>query len=168
MKTTIRCVSVALVAWALSTIAPTTLLADAGQLQGAWKLTRVSFASPDTSYVWEAPQPGLFIFGKKHYSIMYAIGTEPRALFADDSEQTDDELLAAYRSFIANSGTYEVKGNTLKTRPLVAKDPNFMATGWVLHEYTVKGQVLELSVKSWSGVEGDVQYKSTFTLMRVE
>ena len=78
------------------------------------------------------PQPGLYLFTKQHYSIVTLNGTEPRKDFgtaADPAKLTDAEKMARYeawRTLTANSGTYQVSGSTLTTRPLVAKDPAVM------------------------------------------
>ncbi len=60
-------------------------------------------------------------------------------------EPTDAEVLTAYGSFIANSGTYEVSGSTIVTRPIVAKTPNVMAGGSLSYRYIVEGDALWLS-----------------------
>ena len=120
-------------------------------LVGAWRITRFFFASPDTSFTISDPQPSLMIFLTSHYSQMYVPGDEPRELFSGDEpvlgarEPTDAEVLTAYGSFIANSGTYEVSGSTIVTRPIVAKTPNVMAGGSISYRYIVEGDALWLS-----------------------
>jgi len=93
-------------------------------LAGAWIVT--SWTSPDGDVTSE-PQRGLFMFtASGAYSIMYVAGDEPRAQYSGES-QTDDEVLAAYGSFIANSGRYTVEGNQITFEAYMAKDPNYMA-----------------------------------------
>ncbi len=124
---------------------------QAGPLEGAWQTTEVSFTSPDSSWTETSLQPSLFVFAKQHYSIMLVPGTEPRSLFAGDEptfgsfEPTDAEKLAAYDSFIANSGTYQVSGSTLTARPMVAKNPNFMSGGSLAFTYQIEGDTLRLT-----------------------
>jgi hypothetical protein len=66
--------------------------------------------------------PGLIIFTGGYYSIMVVTGDKARpALPQDISKATAAELLAVWRPFTANSGTYEIKGSTLTTHPTVAK-----------------------------------------------
>jgi len=122
-------------------------------LKGAWRITEFSTTSPDTSITNSAPQPSLFVFLDGHYSSMYVPGDEPRQLFAGDQvvvgteEPTEAEKIAAFDSFIANSGTYEVTGSTLTTRPIVAKNPNFMAGGSLSYTYAFEGESVRLTAK---------------------
>ena len=94
-------------------------------VEGAWVVT--SWTSPDGDTNAE-PQPGLFVFTKTHYSIMFVPGSEARAQYTGE-QMTDADMLAAYTTVTANSGRYEVSGNELTTRAYVAKNPNYMG-GW--------------------------------------
>jgi hypothetical protein len=139
-------------------------------LVGAWRITEFSFASPDTSFTISDPQPSLMIFLTSHYSQMYVPGDEPRELFSGDEpvlgaqEPTDAEVLTAFGSFIANSGTYEVSGSTIVTRPIVAKTPNFMAGGSLSYTYRLDGDTLWLTLNPpW-----DPSSENGFTLTRLE
>ena len=139
-------------------------------LVGAWRITEFSFASPDTSLTISDPQPSLMIFLTSHYSQMYVPGNEPRELFSGDEpvvgalEPTDAEVLTAFDSFIANSGTYEVSGSTITTRPTVAKNPNFMAGGSLSYTYRVEGDTLWLTLN----LPWDPDSENNFTLTRLE
>lgn len=99
---------------------------DDKPLGGAWLVVKVE---PADDEVVEEPEPALFIFTDTHYSVMAAIpgeGNELRPTFANSEEPTDAEKVEAYDSFFANSGRYEVKGDSVTTRAFVAKDPNYM------------------------------------------
>ena len=139
-------------------------------LEGAWKTTEFSLVSPDTSYTIGDPQPSLYVFLKRHYSIMYVPGDEPRELFGGDqpvlgaAEPTDAEKIVAFNSFIANSGTYELTDSMLTTRPMVAKTPNFMAGGSLTFTYEIEGDGLRLTLRlPW---EPDTEV--SFALTRLE
>ncbi len=116
----------------------TATLAVLGTVTIAWRAGPSSSNPFDGAWVatsWvvdgsaiEQAQPGLIIFTGTHYSMMYANSVDPRAQYGDEG-MTDAEIIAAYRSFTANSGRYEVNGNQLTTRAYVAKDPNYMG-GW--------------------------------------
>lgn len=105
------------------------------QLEGAWKVAEVlppaTSANPKPTPV-TSPQPGLLIFTKGYYSGMSVTALQPRTATAppkDPTNLTDAEKIARYEQwapFIANAGTYEVKGSTLTLRPMVAKNPNMM------------------------------------------
>ena len=139
-------------------------------LEGAWSITEISSTSPDASSTISDPQPSLFVFLKRHYSMMHVPGDEPRALFAGDqpvlgaAEPTDAEKVAAFNSFIANSGTYELTDSELTTWPIVSKTPNFMAGGSLTYAYQVAGDELHLTLRlPW---EPDTEIG--FTLTRLE
>ena len=105
-------------------------------LEGAWLATSYTDADGNTN---DKPQPALYIFTATHYSIMIATGDEPRVR-SEGEDITDAERVVAYQSFIANTGRYEVDGNTLKTRAFVAKSPNYMGD-WPENERTVEFEV---------------------------
>ncbi len=114
-------------------------------LQGAWVVTSYT----DTSgTVYSEPQPGLIVFTGTHYSQMYANSVEPREQFADNAAQTDAEIVTAYNSFTANSGRYEVSGDTITYRAYLAKNPNYMG-GWPDNAqsaaFRIEGETLRLS-----------------------
>jgi hypothetical protein len=112
-------------------------------LEGAWSIASIHVTGPDSA-ASTTVQPSLYLFGDKHYSMMRVTGNQPRALAAADSV-TDAEKLAAYDSFIANSGTYEVADSTLTIHPVVARSPNFMAGGSDKYHFRVSGDTLWLS-----------------------
>ena len=112
-------------------------------LEGAWKVVSINVTGP-ASAANTTVQPSLYLFGDKHYSMMLVTGNQPRTLSARDSA-TDAERLAAYDSFIANTGTYEAVDSTLTIHPMVARDPNFMAGGADKYTFRVSGDTLWLS-----------------------
>jgi hypothetical protein len=117
---------------------------DAGSpLEGAWSVVSVRETGPDSAAKTIVPL-GLYQFGDKHYSIMRVTASQPRTLAAA-ATVTDAEKLAAYDSFLANAGTYEVSDTTLTVRPIVAKSPNFMAGGSDKYHFRVSGDTLWLS-----------------------
>lgn len=114
-------------------------------LEGAWVTAEVATggASPSTA----VNPAGVFIFTKTHYSMMRVIGTTPRPLFKA-IDPTSAEKISAYDTFVANTGTYELSGTTLTTRPIVAKNPNFMGGGHDTYDYHRMGDTLHLTGKS--------------------
>lgn len=102
---------------------------QASDLNGAWLVT--SWTSPDGD-VNENSQRGLFTFtitrdNGGNYSMMFVPGDQPRSEYSGE-QQTDQEKLAAYDSFIANSGRLTVEGNELTYEAYMAKDTNYMAS----------------------------------------
>ena len=115
-------------------------------IEGAWKVTEIVVTGTDASNVAN-PQPGLIIFARKHYSVMWVPGDQPRSLFKGEVP-TNEEKIAAYDSFVANSGTYEVAGATLTLHPMVARSPNFMAGGVSKFQLRIEGTTLWLTQKN--------------------
>lgn len=137
--------------WALAS-------AQAPSLQGAWRVSEIVVTGAGAS-TNTTPQPGLYLFTKNHYSIVTVNGTAARKDVGparDPARLTDAEKAARYdvwNPFTANSGTYEVKGSTLTTKPLVAKNPGVMApqgTGQT-REFKIDGKTLTLIQKSAAG-----------------
>ena len=114
-------------------------------IEGAWKVAEIVVTGQDAGDVTN-PQPGLLIFARKHYSMMWIPGNQPRSLFKADPP-TNEEKIAAYDSFVANSGTYELTGDTLTLHPIVARSPNFMA-GDRVATYQVRIEATRLSLRS--------------------
>jgi hypothetical protein len=82
---------------------------------------------------------------------------------------TDAEKIARYEQwnpFIANAGTYEVKGTTLVRRPRVAKNETVMARNSSLeNEFKLEGNTLWAITKSAAGRPAS---ETRFKLSRVE
>jgi hypothetical protein len=141
----------------------------APSLQGAWRVTDVvtTGANAETN---KNPQPGLYLFTQKHYSIVTDNATAPRKDFGAARERgklTDAEKIARYEvwdKFSANSGTYQVSGNTLTVHPLVAKNPAVMGPA-VTREFRIEGNTLTVIRKP---APGQPVSETTTRLTRVE
>jgi hypothetical protein len=73
---------------------------------GVWKVIELLSRAPGENWTNVSPQQSLYIFTKKHYSYMYNLGKGPRPLFAGDpNKPTDAEMVTAYRTFVAATGT---------------------------------------------------------------
>lgn len=90
-------------------------------LKGAWRVTSVTSADGKVN---SSPEPGLYIFTDRHYSIQYVNAPRPAAA---GQSSPDKDRLAAYDAFTANTGTYELKGSALMTKAIVAKNPSVMS-----------------------------------------
>lgn len=112
-------------------------------LVGAWSIVSMSVTGPDSA-AGTTVQPSLYLFGDRHYSMMRVTGDKPRTLAAADS-MTDAERLAAYDSFVANTGTYEVADSSITIHPVVARSPNYMSGGSDKYQFRVSGDTLWLS-----------------------
>jgi hypothetical protein len=125
-------------------------------VQGVWRVSEAT--APDGTAI-KNPQPGLYVFTKRHYSIVLVRGTSERTeppAAADPAKLTDAEKIARYeawRSFVANAGTYEVSGGTLNMTPIVAKNPALMGPSATrpATSFTLTGKTLTITQKSADG-----------------
>ena len=106
-------------------------------VEGVWKIAEVVMPSSkpaEKGTTNSNPQPSLIIFTKGYYSQVFVPGEQPRASVAqakDPENLTDAEKIARYEQwgpFVANSGTYEIKGSTLSRRVIVAKNVAVMTS----------------------------------------
>ena len=163
--------------WKIGLVAALLLVATSVQaraqatatLQGAWRVTEVvvTGANAETN---TSPQPGLYLFMKKHYSLTTVNSMAPRKNFGaagDPNKLTDPEKIARFEvwdEFSANAGTYEVSGNTITAHPVVAKNPAVMGPA-ITREFRIEGNTLTLIRKSAAGQPASV---TTTKLTRVE
>src|SRR5918994_3669017 len=121
---------------------------NASPIDGAWRITEIVTTGANAA-TNSSPQPSLIIFARGHYSWLHIGSATPRkqrAAAATPGKLTDAEKIAAYEEwnpFTANSGTFEVKGNTLTRRRLVAKNESAMgAEPPVIEHYKLEGDTL--------------------------
>jgi hypothetical protein len=137
-----------------------------GKLEGVWKITEFSTSVSSASTITTTAQPGIFIFTKKHYSIMFISSDKPRPDLPLQNA-TDAQRVAAWGPFSANSGTYEIKGTTLTTHPVVAKHPAVMKPGaFVTYDFKIEGNTRLLTPKESNTVPGG--NPPTYKLVRLE
>jgi len=94
--------------------------ATGNPLVGAWRVTEIADANGPAI---TNPQPGLYIFTGKHYSLVRDTSLNPRVAIRDSSNVTAPEALATFGPFIAQSGTYDLSGTRVNVTPVVAKFP---------------------------------------------
>lgn len=98
-----------------------TMTTEVTAVEGVWKTVHVTTANQD----FDTTRPSILIFTARHYAALDVRGAEPRETFPE--EPTDEQRLAAWRRFFANAGTYEVRGNEIHTKVIVARNPNATA-----------------------------------------
>ena len=93
-------------------------------IEGVWKIAeRTDSAAPQLNGT--ATQPSLMLFTKTHYSVLSVQSLQPRPKvepIKTAGKPTTGEKLARYEHwnlFVANAGTYEIKGTTLIRHQLV-------------------------------------------------
>lgn len=107
--------------------------------------------------VWQvdagaSPQAGLYLFTATHYSMLAA--TTDRPDIADTSNATADELRAIWGPLLANAGNYDISGDLITIRPIVAKIPVVMKAGAnEVYRFHLEGKTLTLQqVRNARGV----------------
>lgn len=98
---------------------------DSKGVEGVWKSIHVTATNPEGTEEIGDTQPNILIFTGKHYAEVRVRGDEVREELPEDA--TDEQLLAAWRQFRASAGMYQVTGNEITTKVIVAKSPNAMA-----------------------------------------
>ena len=97
-------------------------------LQGVWKAVDVVTTGPNAS-TNKSPQPGLIIFTGKYYSVVAVTSDKPRPELPQDmNTPTAVQFRDVWNPFLAQSGTYEVKGSEITYHPIVAKNPRAMSS----------------------------------------
>src|SRR5262249_32010555 len=119
------------------------LTAAENPLQGAWQVM-----TPANGMA------GIFIFAGKHYGMMAASTERPD--ITDLSKATADDLRALYGPMVGNAGVYEIAGNQVTIRPVVAKIPVVMKPGaYEVYEFKIENNILTLTQRR--NVRGPVE-----------
>ena len=115
-------------------------------LEGVWKVAAITVTGNNPTTI-SSPQPGLVIFGKTYFSMMYVSSDKERPIYAA-AAPTPGEKIAAFDSLIANAGIYELSGKTLTIRPTVARNPGFTGGGFATYTIRAEAKTLWLTIKS--------------------
>lgn len=141
--------------------------ASRSTVQGVWRVAEVVTTGPGAS-TNSKPQPGLYIFTARHYSIVRVTADKPRPNQPQDvTKASANELVAAWDPFTGQAGTYELAGGNLTVRPSVAKNPTVMASGsFTTYSYKLDADTLTLINRTTNA--GPVANPTTIKLTRVE
>jgi hypothetical protein len=93
---------------------------------GVWRVTERTTTGPNGKKN-ASPQPGVRIFTAHYYSTNVVTTDAPRPELADNA--TDKQVADAFGPFTANAGAYEIKGNEILIKTIVAKLPAAMRPG---------------------------------------
>ncbi len=118
-----------------------------GSVQGVWKTVEIAFPGPDGRTLTNL-QANLSVFAAKHYSRTVIESNGPRPILADASKATADELRATWGPFSGEAGTYDVKGDVITMRPLVAKNPAVMVQGaYTAYAFKLAGDTMWMTAQ---------------------
>ena len=139
-----------------------------GSLQGVWQAVEVAVTGPGARTIAiPEPRPNLVILTARHYSRVEVHAEGPRPIVADAAKASADELRAAWGPFVGEAGRYEVSGNVLTMRPLVAKNPAAMAPGaFVAYTFKMEGNTLWVTYQR--NQDGPIANPATIKAVRVE
>ena len=118
-------------------------------IEGAWRVTEVTQLGPSATTNTK-PQPGLYLFTAKHYSIVRVLSDDARPDEPEDADRaTAAELRAAWGPLQAQSGSYEIAGGTLNLTPVITKRPQAMkAARPAAYKFSVVDNTLTLEQQS--------------------
>ena len=143
-------------------------------LEGVWRIVQAHDVDAEGQTTNSFPQTSVVIFTPGHYSFVWTFGSETRQPASEHWRSSDAEKIAAYNSIIVNTGTYEVTGSTMVTRPISAKSQEYVAGGYSDYDYRVEGDTLYLTGTSLVSFDGStIDFfsdggRDNFTLVRVE
>jgi hypothetical protein len=112
-------------------------------LDGAWRTLSITTTGPE-GRTNDTPEPGLRLYGHGHYSVVQINRPRPAQFSANP---TDEERIDIWSATTANGGTFEVVGDTVRTRAFVAMNPAVMAPDRApaLRSYRLQGDTLWLT-----------------------
>jgi hypothetical protein len=116
----------------------------ANPLVGTWRVTEITEANkpPLTE-----PQPGLYIFTPKHYSMLRINGTNPLPGYPSNDKATDTDKITVFNALYMQTGSYTLKDNVLSIKALVAKSAFAMAAAGNQYDVAISGDTLVLTLK---------------------
>lgn len=136
------------------------------KVEGVWSLTEIT-TTGDKGTTRQMTQPSMYLFTKKHYSIIYVSSSDPRADMDLAAATADDLRNIFVNSFVANAGTYEIKAGKITMHPMVAKAPSFMKAGtFTTSSVKIDGNMMTLV--SESNNNGPTANPQTTKLKRIE
>jgi hypothetical protein len=114
------------------------------------------------------PQPALYIFTARYFSIVRVTSSDPRPQFNDLNNITAEEALAVYGPLQAQAGTYAIMDGNLTALSLVAKNPDAMSAESKPDVYTFTLQEDHLTLVQRFARNQSLANPVTFQLTRVE
>ena len=149
----------------VSSVAVVARQANSSSIVGVWRVSEVTYTGLNARKV-TSPQPGLRIFTQRHYSITEVTSDTARAVIPAQGA-TEKQMAEAFGPFTGQAGTYEIRGNELTTRPIAAKNPGTMRSGFFGRAMiAVDGKTLTITGKE--NADGPIANPTTVKLTRVE
>ena len=141
--------------------------ATAKSVLGAWQVSAVAGRGDVPSN--DSPQPGLYLFTAKHFSIVQVNTREPRKPMTDSTSAEAWATVYGNAAFSASAGTYEVSGDKLTMHTFVSKNPGPMGPDkFVVRTYKLSPDGSTLTLTGVANQNGRTPTEPTYTLHRVE
>ncbi|WP_370089421.1 hypothetical protein [Ekhidna sp.] len=115
------------------------------ELLGSYTLKEINYIYKDTTIRVSPSQDGFLILSQLRYAIAYNPGLNPRVPFQNLSNPAEEEILAGFRSFAFNSGSYKIDNNNLIATPDFAKVPGFEG-GEQIYSIAISNDQLSLTM----------------------
>ena len=113
-------------------------------IQGVWRVVEEHAGGRTITN----PNLGFVIYTAKHYAAIRVAQDIKRPTVDDLDTATAQQLLSVWGPFVAQFGTYEIKGDQLMQQILVAKDPRNTGQRLVRH-FKVEGNALS----TWAAID---------------
>lgn len=134
-------------------------------IMGAWRILDVTRDSAGTRIT--RAHPGVYLFTQRHYSVARIESDRPRRDFPAGLRRTTETYVDIWGPFAAHSGTYEIQGDRVTMRAVVAKNPSAMQPGsYNVHTFRVVGDTLWL--RNVANSSGRVTDGTLVKLVRAE
>ena len=131
---------------------------DRACLVGAWQIVESATTTPDSSWIDKSPQPGLYMFTDRHFSLMLIPQDTVRAPLIQNA--TCEERIAAFENFVADAGSYESSDTLIIMKNIIAKLPRAMnGDAGGPYRYWIKGDSLTLSFSGGWAAGGKITYR---------
>lgn len=143
---------------------------EVDELEGVWRIEEANLIDSLGQVSNMNAQRSLVIFTQGYYSFVWTFGSDPRNRPTENFNPTDTEKIEAYNTIVVNTGTYELTGSKLVTKPLAARSEEFVG-GYANYEFRVEGDTLYLEftdLVSVSNVSFNLGGIHNFRLFRVE
>jgi Lipocalin-like domain len=133
---------------------------NTSSIQGSWETIELKVTSKDSTKT-STPFRSILIFSDKFYSTTSASVDRPSWPTIPNGEKVSYENLSnAYQNFTSNAGHYEIKGDSIIYKIIVAKSPNYMNDIKTYSQaFTLQGDKLITLSTSASGQKTTTTYK---------
>ena len=127
---------------------------------GVWEIQEAKISNQDSSWI-SNPYRSVVIFTQGYYSVEIARTNRPSLpQLAEGESIPEDVLRSTYNGLTSNSGTYELRGDSLYRVARIAKHPNYMNDfPETAVRCVVDGDRMVINGRTPSGYESVVTYR---------